>query len=373
MIIGIPKEIKARENRVASTPEAVGELVKHGHEVLVETGAGEGSGFEDQEYSSAGAKIVDKHQLFTESEMIYKVKEFFPEEFNYFREGQILFTYIHSNAHYEQTDAMLRSKVIGIAYEDINVNGSYPLLAPMSEIAGKGGFLAAYHFMQSINGGPGLILSDVLGQSKAVIAIIGAGTSGLSATQMATSFGNRVILLDISIKALSKAKELYPNNLETLVSNAPNIAYAVSECDVLINCINWPKWRTDHLVTRDMLKTMKPGAMIVDVACDDHGAIETTVSTSHDNPIYVDEGVVHYCVDNIPSAYSRTASYSLSNATLPYALEIANKGATEALKDNPHLRSGLSFYYGDLTLEETGRKQNRPYITPEEALLKNTN
>ena len=370
MIIGIPKEIKASEYRVASTPEAVKELVQHGHKVLVETRAGVGSGFMDRDYEAAGAEMVDKHQLYTKSEMIYKVKEFFPEEFKYFREGQILFTYIHSNAHIEQTDAMLDAKVIGIAYEDINVNGTFPLLAPMSELAGKGAFLAACHFLQSIYGGPGLMLNDVAGQKKPVVAIIGAGISGLSAAQMATSFGNRVIILDISSKALEKAKELYPHNLETLVSNEASLHYAVKECDVLMNCINWPKWRTDHLVDRDMLKTMKPGAMIVDVACDEHGAIETTVSTSHDDPIYIEEGVVHYCVDNIPSAYSRTATYSLSNATLPYALEIANKGARSALEENSYLRSGLSFYYGDLTLKETGLKQNRPFITPEEALEK---
>lgn len=368
MIIGIPKEIKACEYRVAATPDAVRELVRNNHRVLVETQAGVGSGFSDQEYVAAGAEIVDNEELYLSSQMIYKVKEFFPEEFKYFREGQILFTYIHSNAHYEQTDAMLNAKVIGIAYEDICVDGAYPLLAPMSEIAGKGGFLAACHYLQSISGGPGLMLNDVVGQKKPVVSIIGAGISGLAAAQMATSFGNRVIILDINTNALFRAKELYPENLETLISNEANIQYAIEECDVLINCINWPKWRTDHLISRDMLKSMKQGAVIVDVACDEQGAIETTVSTSHDDPIYLVDGIVHYCVDNIPSAYSRTASQSLSNATLPYALEIANKGASKALQDNPHLRSGLGFYYGKLTLEETGRKQKRPYITPEEAL-----
>lgn len=370
MIIGIPREIKPCEYRVASTPNAVKELVKHGHQVLVESKAGLGSGFSDNEYIEAGAKIVEKDELFTQSEMIYKVKEFFPEEFKYFREGQILFTYIHSNAYYDQTDAMLDSKIVGIAYEDINVNGTFPLLSPMSELAGKGGFLAACHYLQSINGGPGLMLNDVAGQKKAVVSIIGAGASGLAAAQMATSFGNRVIILDINTKTLERAKELHPNNLEALVSNSANISYAVKECDVLINCINWPKWRTDHLIDRKMLKTMKSGAMIVDVACDEHGAIETTVSTTHDDPTYVEEGILHYCVDNIPSAFARTASYSLSDATLPYALEIANKGAKEALLTSASLRSGLGFYYGDLTLEETGRKQDRHYITPEEALSK---
>lgn len=370
MIIGVPKEIKPNEYRVASVPNSVATLVEDGHCVLVETDAGKSSGFSDEMYKAAGAVIVDKEELFEKSDLIYKVKEFFPEEFKYFREGQIVFTYIHSNAHVEQTDAMLENRIIGIAYEDVEVNGSYPLLSPMSEIAGKGGFLAACHLLQSIHGGPGLILNDIAGQKKPVVAIIGAGVSGMAAAEMATAFGNRVILLDINNEALKKAKEALPQNLETLYSNSKNIEEAVKECDVLMNCINWPKWRKDHLVTREMLSMMKPRAVIIDVACDEAGAIETCVATTHDNPIYTDNGIVHYCVDNIPSAFSQTASNSLSYATLPYVRQIANMGIREALLSNPSLRKGLGFYYGELTLEETGRKQNRPYITPEEALEK---
>lgn len=370
MIIGVPREIKPNEYRVASVPNTVAILVEDGHTVLVEKDAGKGSGFTDDMYEMAGAKIVDKDELFSKSDMIYKVKEFFPEEFQYFREGLIVFTYIHSNAHVEQTDAMLEKKIVGIAYEDVEINKTYPLLSPMSEIAGKGGFLAACHLLQSIHGGPGLMLTDVAGQRKPVVAIIGAGATGIAAAELATSFGNRVILLDINTQALKRAKEILPKNLETLYSNSTNITSAIKECDVLMNCINWPKWRKDHLLTREMLSLMKPNAVIIDVACDEAGAIETCVATTHDDPVYTDNGIVHYCVDNIPSAFSQTASNSLSYATLPYTRMIANKGVREALLSDAPLRKGLGFYYGELTLEETGRKQNRPYITPEEALEK---
>lgn len=368
MIIGIPKEIKPFEYRIASVPSDVKRLVENGHRVLVESCAGLKSGFADEEYRASGADIVDKEEVYTRSDMIYKVKEFFPEEFKYFREGLVVFTYIHSNAHEDQTQAMINSKIIGVSYEDIEVNGTYPLLRPMSEIAGKGGFLAAAQYMQSINGGPGLLLNDIAGQHKPVVAIIGAGTSGVAAAELALAFNNHVILLDINHEALLKAKEKFDGKIETLISNDKNIHDAIRSCDVLMNCINWPKWRKDHLVTRSMLKQMKSSAMIVDVACDEGGAIETCVATNHGNPTYVTEGILHYCVDNIPSAFSRSASLSLSNATIQYALEIANKGAKKSLIENKNLRKGLSFYHGHLTLEETGRKLGLHCITPEEAL-----
>lgn len=369
MIIGVPKEIKNNEYRVAITPGGVREFKKYGHVVLVEFGAGLGSGIEDKDYMEAGAEIVEKDELFNRSDMIYKVKEFFPEEFKYLREGLIVFTYIHSNAHVEQTNAFLQGKVVGISYEDIEDDkGNFPLLRPMSEIAGKGGFLAACNFHQKIHGGKGLMLSRIYGAPTPEITILGAGYSGVGAAEMAAGFGNKVTLLDINFDKLEKAKAVLPPNVELLYSNESNIAECLKKTDVLINCVIWPKWRKDHLVTREMLREMKPGAMIVDVACDDEGAIETCRSTSHDNPVYFEEGIMHYCVDNIPSAFSKTATYALTSATLPYALEIANKGYNKALVDNKYLRKGLSFYLGELTLEETGKKQNRPYKTPEEVL-----
>lgn len=370
MIIGIPKEVKPNEYRVACDPNGVKEIINRGHQVLVEKDAGLGSGFIDEDYRSQGATIINSaKEIFQKSELIYKVKELFPEEFEYMREGQIVFTYIHSNAYREQTDAMIEKKIIGIAYEDIDdKDGEFPLLKPMSVIAGKGGFLAALNFMQKIHGGNGILLSRLDGIRTPEITIIGAGNSGIGAAELAASFGNKVTILDIDIDKMEEARKALPANVEFLYSNRNNLEICLKRSDVLMNCILWPKSRKDHLVSKDMLSMMKKGSLIVDVACDEGGAIETCRSTSHDDPIYEVDGITHYCVDNIPSAFSQTATQSLSNATLPYLLEIANKGVEKALKDNKYLRRGLSFYYGKLTLEETGIKQERPYITPEEAL-----
>ncbi|AOT69196.1 alanine dehydrogenase [Geosporobacter ferrireducens] len=369
MIIGIPKEIKPQEYRVASTPDCMKRLINQGHSVLVEKGAGIGAGFLDTDFIQAGAEIVDRNKLFEKSEMIYKVKEFFPEEFQYLREGLIIFTYIHSNAHREQTDAFLEKNVIGIAYEDIqDQNGEFPLLKPMSELAGKGGFIMACQYAQKSNHGSGLMLNRVHGVRTPHVTIIGAGTAGLGAAELAAAFQNQVSILEIDLNKLEQAKYKLPPNVELLCSNHNNLIACLKKTDVLMNCILWPKWRKDHLVSKDMLKMMKPGALIIDVSCDEAGAIETCRATSHDDPIYIEEGIVHYCVDNIPSTFARTATESLANATLPYALELANKGPKKALVENQALRKGLSFYFGNLTLEETGKKQNRSYITPEEAL-----
>ncbi|WP_353097727.1 alanine dehydrogenase [Tissierella praeacuta] len=370
MIIGIPKEIKSNEYRVACDPSGVKEIVNKGHKVLVEKNAGAGSGFSDEDYKKQGAEIIDTaKEIFGKADLIYKVKEIFPEEFEYMREGQIIFTYIHSNAHREQTDAMIQKKIIGIAYEDVNdKDGEFPLLKPMSIIAGKGGFLAALNFMQRIHGGNGVLLSRIDGVRTPEITIIGAGNSGVGAAELASAFGNKVTMLDIDIDKMEKVRKSLPANVEFLISNRSNLEMCLERTDVLMNCILWPKWRKDHLVSKDMLRMMKKGALIVDVACDDAGAIETCRSTTHDDPIYEVDGITHYCVDNIPSAFSQTATQTLCNATLPYVLQMANKGVEKALKDNKYLRRGLSFYYGKLTLEETGRKQERPYITPEEAL-----
>lgn len=370
MIIGIPKEIKSNEYRVACTPSGVKEIVNNGHEVLVEKDAGIGSGFSNEEYKKQGAIIVNSvEEIYEKSDLIYKVKEIFPEEFKLLKGSQIVFTYIHSNAYREQTDALLEKKVISIAYEDVtDEKGEFPLLKPMSVIAGKGGFLAALNFTQKIHGGKGILLSRVDGVRTPEITIIGAGNSGIGAAELASAFGNKVSIIDIDVNKLKEARRYLPLNVEFLYSNKSNLEMCLKRTDVLINCILWPKWRKDHLVTRDMLGLMKEGALIVDVACDEAGAIETTRATTHDDPIYVVDGVIHYCVDNIPSAFPQTATTTLCNATLPYLLEIANKGIERALIDNKYLRRGLTTYKGKLTLEETGRKQNRLYITPEEAL-----
>ncbi|QZY57274.1 alanine dehydrogenase [Crassaminicella profunda] len=369
MIIGVPKEIKNNEYRVAMIPSGVEEFIKNGHEVLIETGAGLGSGFGDEDYRKAGAEIVEREIVFKRAEMIYKVKEFLQEEFKYLREGMIIFTYIHSNAFRAQTDVFLKNKVVGISYEDIeDKDGKFPLLKPMSEIAGKGGFLMAMQYTQKINDGNGLLLARIHGIRTPEVAIIGAGVAGLGAAEIASNLGNKVTILDINLDKLEKAKYVLPSNVELLYSNKENLVMCLKRSDVLMNCILWPKWRKDHLVTRDMLKFMKKGTLIVDVFCDECGAIETCRATSHDHPIYFEEGVMHYCVDNIPATFSQTATTSLCHATLPYAIEIANKGYERALKENKYLRKGLCFYFGVLTLEETGKKQNRPYKTPEQVL-----
>ncbi len=366
MVIGIPKEIKNNEYRCAATPGTVSELARKGHSVLVEPGAGLGSSISDEDFRQAGALITDRDNLYRNCEMLYKVKEIMEPEFKYLRKGMIIFTYLHSNGHREMTDKLLEAGVIGIAYEDItDASGAFPLLAPMSEIAGKGGFLAACHHMQSVAGGCGILLGRVSGVRTPEITIIGAGNAGLGAAEMAAGLGNRVTILDISKESMDAAKARLPANVEFLYSNHDNLMKCLARSDVLLNCILWPKARKDHLVTRDMLRCMKPSALIVDVSCDEGGAIETCRATSHDDPVYREEGIAHYCVDNIPSAFSASATAALASATLPYALQIAGKGALKALRENAHLRRGLTCYFGDLTLEETGLKQSRPYKNPD--------
>ncbi len=370
MKIGIVKEIKECEYRVAAVPSAVTELTRRGHQVYVEQGAGVGSGYSDADYQAAGAEIfTDAADVWNQVDMIYKVKEIFPEEFQYLREDLIVFTYIHSNAHKEQTEALMSSGCTSIAYEDISDDrGQWPLLSPMSELAGKGGFLAALHFAQATNGGAGKLLANVCGAEAPVVSIIGCGHSGLGACELASAFGNRVNMLDVNYEAMLAAKEFMPNNVAFLFSNRENLVKCLKESDVIINCILWPKTRKDHLINREDLRMMKKGAMIIDVACDDEGAVETCRSTSHTDPIYYEEGILHYCVDNIPSAFAQTASTTLCNATLPFAMAIANKGVTQALKDDKHLRRGLTTYAGKLTLLETAEKLNLPYTEAMEAL-----
>lgn len=365
MIIGVPKEIKKNEFRVASIPSAVSTLVNHGHTVLVEPNAGIGSGFRDTEYEKAGAKITHREELYQNCDMLYKVKEIEASEYDLLHENQIVLTYLHSNAHLEMTSELLKRKITGVCYEDVDdERGEFPMLAPMSILAGKGGFLAALNFSQSVHGGRGLLLNRIAGVSIPEIAIIGCGWSGVGAAELAAAFGNKVTMLDISKRAMDSAKDKLPVNVEFLFSNRENLLTCLKRTDVLINCILWPKTRKDHLVSREDLKLMKSGAVIVDVACDDSGAIETCRSTTHDDPIYYEEGVLHYAVDNIPSGFAETASQMLSASTLPYALEIANQGVEEAVRRNPHLRRGLTTYRGMLTLKETAEKHGIPFVDP---------
>lgn len=369
MIIGVPKEIKEHEYRVAATPTAVAELTKRGNTVYVAQNAGVGAGFSDQDYRDVGAVIAGQKEIFEKSDLIYKVKELFPEEFAHMNSEKILYTYIHSNAHRDQTEALLASNCVSIAYEDVDdKDGKFPMLKPMSELAGKGGFLAALHHMQAVNSGKGLLLANVCGMKAPVVTIIGCGNSGVGAAQLAASFGNEVRILDVSIAAMEAAKAILPTNVSFLFSNRENLLTCLKDSDVLINCILWDKTRKDHLVNREDLKLMKKNSLIIDIACDDGGAIESCISTTHDKPTYQVEGITHYCVDNIPSAFSNTASIMLCNATLPFLIEICNKGVDEALRQNIYLRRGLTTYHGKLTLLETATKLNLTYTEASEAI-----
>ena len=367
MIIGVLKEIKPNEYRVAAVPSTVRDIVRRGHEVYVEHDAGVGSGYGDADYEAAGAKIAATDDVWARAQLYYKVKELFPQEFKWMNSDKILLTYIHSNAHREETDCLLSSGVSAVAYEDVqDANGRFPLLRPMSELAGKGGFLAACHYMQSVNGGSGRLLANVAGVETPVVTIIGCGNVGLGAAEFAAALGNEVRILDISIDAMLAAKKTLPGNVTFLMSNRANLEKCLRESDVLLNAILWPKHRKDHIVYREDLRLMKKGALVVDVACDDGGAVETCHSTTHDDPVYREEGILHYCVDNIPSGFSQTASVTLANATLPYLLEIADKGFKRAIAENKYLRAGMTCWGGKLTLRETALKQGREWTDPEE-------
>ncbi|MGB4438015.1 MAG: NAD(P)-dependent oxidoreductase, partial [Sedimentibacter sp.] len=269
MIIGVPKENKHNEFRVAAVPSSVSVLTKNGHTVYVEHDAGVGSGFSDNEYINAGAQMAEKEEVYAKCDLLYKVKEIEPIEYNMLRKGQIIFTYLHSNAHLEMTKELLNKRVIGIAYEDVDDdNSEFPLLIPMSILAGKGGFIAALYFSQSVHGGSGRLLSNITGVTTPRVSIIGCGWSGVGAAELAASFGNKVTMLDVSYKAMEKAKVKLPVNVEFLYSNRENLEVCLKESDIIINCILWNKTRKDHLIYRNDLHMMKHGAIIIDVACD---------------------------------------------------------------------------------------------------------
>lgn len=365
MIIGVPKEIKNHEYRVAMVPSAVLEMTRRGHQVMVETNAGARAGFPDEEYAAAGAVICDAATIYEKAEMVYKVKEVLPQEFGSYHEGQILFTYLHSETRPEMTADLLNSKIVGVAYENVtNDEGRLPLLQPMSEIAGKGGFISAFTYMQTMNDGCGKLLSRVCGLETPHVMIIGCGSVGLAAAEYAAALGNHVTMLDVNRKALENAQHCLPINVEVLQCNRANVLNTLKQADVVMNCVMWDHRRKDHVVYREDLKLMKPTAMIVDVSSDDHGAIETSVMTTHDNPVYREEGILHYAVPNIPALYANTASQLLSAATLPYAIQIADKGINKALKENRNLCNGVSFWYGEVVWKETADMMGYPYLAP---------
>ncbi|BCU81673.1 alanine dehydrogenase [Polycladomyces abyssicola] len=364
MIIGVPKEIKNNENRVAITPAGVDALVLAGHEVLIERGAGEGSGFVDEDYVAHGAKMLDSaEQVWSSADMILKVKEPQPSEYRYFREGLILFTYLHLAPEPELTQALMEKKVTAIAYETIQLdNGSLPLLTPMSEVAGRMSVQIGAQFLEKPKGGKGVLLGGVPGVLPGEVVIIGGGVVGTNAAKMALGLGANVTLLDINPDRLRQLDDIFHGRLRTLMSNSYNIAQAVKKADLLIGAVLIPGRRAPRLVTEEMVKTMTPGSVIVDVAIDQGGSIETIDRiTTHSDPIYVKHGVVHYAVPNIPGAVPRTSTIALTNVTIPYAVQIANKGLEQALRDSRPLAKGVNVIQGHVTYQAVAESLNLPY------------
>lgn len=372
MIIGIPKETKNNENRVAITPVGVMSFVQSGHTVLVEKDAGIGSGFTNEDYASAGAQIIEQAQdIWEKADMIMKVKEPLPSEYGYFRPGLILFTYLHLAAEPELTRALKEKGVTAIAYETVQVGRTLPLLTPMSEVAGRMAAQIGAQFLEKPKGGKGILLGGVPGVSRGKVTIIGGGTVGTNAAKVAVGLGADVTIIDLNADRLRELDDIFGHQITTLMSNPMNIAQAVAESDLVIGAVLIPGAKAPKLVTEEMVKAMKPGSVIVDVAIDQGGIVETSDHvTTHDNPTYVKHGVVHYAVANMPGAVPRTSTLALTNVTIPYALQIANKGVQQAILDNPALKLGVNVANGEITYEAVARDLGYNYVPVEEALGK---
>ena len=351
MIIGCVKEIKNNEFRVGLTPDNAAAYIAHGHEVLIETGAGCGSGFADEEYAEAGAKILGSaKEVWDGCEMMVKVKEPLPEEYPFFHEGLILYTYLHLAADREQTEALLKGKVTGAAYETLlERDRSLPLLVPMSQIAGRLSIQEGAKYLEKRFGGEGILLAGVPGTPKAKVVILGGGTVGTNACKIAVGMGADVTIIDISLKRLEYLDDLFGARVQTLVSTDRNIENAVKDADLVIGSVLIPGAATPKLFKKKYLKEMKNGAVFVDVAIDQGGCGESSHVTTHDDPIFIEEGVVHYCVGNMPGAVPRTSTIALTNATLRYGLEIAGKGIRKACEENEVIYSAINTYDGKIT------------------------
>lgn len=370
MIVGILKEIKSAENRVCMTPAGVEVMMKSGHEVLVEKSAGAGSGFADDAYIRAGANIVDTpEQIYAAADMIMHVKEPLPQEYDLIREGQIIFTYLHLAADEPQTLALIKSKAVCIAYETIQkADGTLPLLTPMSEVAGRMAIQEGAKFLEMTHGGHGILLGGVPGVEPATVVVIGGGVVGVNAAKMACGLGAKVYLLDLNLDRLRYLSDVMPANCFTLMSSPATIRKLVKKADVVIGAVLIPGAKAPKLVTRDMLKTMKTGSVLVDVAIDQGGCFETSKATTHGDPTFVVDGVVHYCVANMPGAVAKTSTLALTNATLPYALQIANQGWKGAMQANEEIKRGANIIHGKVTYEAVAEAFGLVY-TPVDKLL----
>ena len=363
MIVGVPKEVKDHESRVGVTPAGVHALVDAGHKVLVQTGAGDLSAFPDDEYQNAGAEIVGSaYDTWRLADMVVKVKEPTEKEYGYFREGLLLFTYLHLAPLPVLTDKLLEKKVNAIAYETVRDRlGSLPLLTPMSEVAGRLSVQVGAQYLQKGHGGRGVLLGGVPGTMPGNVVIVGGGIVGTNAAKMALGLGAKVTIIDLSLNRLRDLDDIFNGRVYTLASNSYNIARAASEADLLIGGVLIPGAAAPKLVTSAMVSKMKRGAVIVDVAIDQGGCIETARPTTHTDPSYVVDGVVHYCVTNMPAAVPNTSTLALTNATFPYVLKLANQGAETAIKSDPGIAEGVNTYAGTLTYKAVADSQNREW------------
>lgn len=367
MVIGVPKEIKSQEFRVGIVPAGVRALSKSGHRVIIQKSAGEGSGVPDEEFISAGAEIkATAKEIFEEAEMIIKVKEPLPAEYKFFKPAQILFTYLHLAPSKELTTALLEREIIGIAYETIQLpNGTLPLLIPMSEIAGRMAIQVGASCLEKERGGRGVLLGGVPGVSPGKVVILGAGTVGMNAAKIAVGMGAKVTIFDINLERLRYIDDIFGAKIVTLFSDQQTIEKLVVDADLIIGSVLIPGGRAPMLIDRNLVSRMKTGAVIVDVAVDQGGCVETIHPTSHENPTYIVDGVVHYGVSNMPGAVARTSTFALTNVTLPYALKISTMGIQRALKDDPALVIGLNLYKGNLICKAVADSLNIPCIPPQ--------
>ena len=366
MRVGSPKEIKTHEYRVGLTPESAAELVRAGHEVLMETKAGEGIGASDERYRSIGAKILPTADaVFSEAEMIVKVKEPQAVEIARLRPHHVLFTYLHLAPDPEQAEGLMRSGATCIAYETVtDKDGRLPLLKPMSEVAGRMSIQVGAHFLEKAHGGRGVLMGGVPGVRPADIVILGAGVAGYNAAQIAVGMRARVTVFDKNPARLEELDREFNGRLETVYSTSAAVAEAVKEADVVVGAVLIAGAAAPKLITRDMLKTMRPGAVLVDISIDQGGCFETSYPTTHSDPVFMVDGIIHYCVANMPGAVARTSAFALNNATLPFTLALANKGYRQALIDDPHLANGLNVFDGAIAHEAVAKDLGKPFRRP---------
>jgi alanine dehydrogenase len=364
MTIGLPKEIKSREYRVAMAPATAYQLIKRGHTVIVEQGAGAGSGYPDADYERAGARLVDSHSsVFEQAGLIVKVKEPLPEEYPLLRPGQILFTYLHLAANRALTEALLKSGVTGIAYETIEVNRRLPLLEPMSEIAGRMSILVGGYFLAKHHGGSGTLLGGVPGVLPGKVVVLGGGVSGINAARMAIGLGADVTILEVDLERM-RFLDITLHTSHTLYSSESHLTDLLPAVDLLIGAVLVPGAKAPRLISRDMLRCMRPGSVLVDIAIDQGGCAETSRPTTHDNPVFVEEGVTHYCVANMPGAYARTATQALTNVTQRYVELLADHGLSEACRLQPALVGGINVQGGILTCQAVASAHGMPFAAP---------